>query len=329
VGRVLKIAGALVLSLLGMALLPLLALPYGSLDWVVYDPAYKQGYGFPPAGPPSPEIPCAELPGPGEPLAAQVNGQGIGLSAFERELAQFLDALETSGVDVQSEEIRSQMPTFHRQVLDLLIDDVLVQQAAVEIDITVTDEEIQSRVVEEISQGGGLDWLVTWLERTGQTIKEFERDVCQDILYRAVRDHVTAEITGTMEMVWARQIVVATEEEATAVLARLASGEDFAKVAREASLDDQTRDRGGDLGWFPQGPGWTLPDVEDAAFAGTPGQVRGPIQVGDRYIIVQTLDHQANRPLGANTREALRAIVFEQWLVEQREAAEIEIDPDR
>lgn len=46
-----------------------------------------------------------------------------------------------------------------------------------------------------------------------------------------------------------------TREEARtkidALRARIAAGEDFATVAREASDDQITRNQGGDMGWFP------------------------------------------------------------------------------
>jgi foldase protein PrsA len=328
-GRGLKIAAAVALSLLGVALLPVLALPYGSLDWLIYDPAYRQGYSFPPTPrpPPTPipEIPCAERPDPGEPLAATVNGQGIGLNAFEREMAQFLAALAAAGIDLQDESVEAEMPAYRRQVLDVLIDDVLVQQAAVEARITVPANEIEAQVTQEVSQTGGLDSFEHWLDETGQTWAEYERDVCQDLLRQTVLDRVTADITGTVDMVWARQIVVATVEDAWEVLTRLASGEDFADVARSMSVDEQTRDQGGDLGWFPRGLGWIAPEVEEAAFAGQPGQVQGPIQVGDRYVIVQIVDRQADRPLDPDTRAALRSIAFEQWLAGRWAEADVEI----
>jgi parvulin-like peptidyl-prolyl isomerase len=327
--RWVKAGGAILLSLLGLALMPLLALPYGGFDWLPYDPGYKGSYGYPaaplPTAVPTPDIPCAEIPGMGEPLAAWVNGQSIGLEAFERELAQLLAALEASGADLESEETQAQMPGLRLEILELLIRDVLVQQAAIEFGIGVGDEEIQSRMTEEVELAGGQEPFQAWLDETGQTWVEFERDVCQEILNQRVLDHVTAEISGTMELVWARQIVVATEDEAVAVLNRLASGEPFDAVAREVSLDERTRDLGGDLGWFPRGFGWVPPEVEDAAFAGAPGQVQGPIRSGDLYYVVQTLEYDPEHVLGPETRDALRAIAFEQWLAERRAAAEVEI----
>lgn len=201
--RCLKIGVVLALSLLGMALLPLLALPYGSLDWLAYDPSYRQGYCVPPPTeaipPPTPELLCAEQPGPDEPLAARVNRQGIGLATFEREVAQFLLALKAAGVDLQEESFQAEMPRYRRQVLDRLIDDLLVQQAAVEAGLTVTPAEIQARLEEELSRSGGLDWFEGWLAETGQTWPEYERDVCQDLLRQAVFDKVTAEITAAQQ----------------------------------------------------------------------------------------------------------------------------------
>jgi foldase protein PrsA len=330
--RWLKVGGAMVLSLLGLALLPLLALPYGGFDWLPYDPAYKGSYGYPAAPLPTavatPDIPCAEIPEMGEPLAAWVNGQSIGLEAFEREMAQLLAALAASGVDLQSEEAQAEMPSLRLQIVESLIRDVLVQQAAIEIEIDVGAQEIQTRMTEDVELAGGQEPFQAWLEQTGQTWAEFERDVCQEILNQKVLDHVTAGITGTMELVWARQIVVATEDEALAALNRLASGEPFDAVAQEVSLDDRTRDLGGDLGWFPRGFGWAPPEVEDAAFAGAPGQVQGPIRSGDLYYIIQTVEYEDARVLDPDTGEALRATAFELWLAERRAAAEVEIFVD-
>lgn len=321
----LKIAGALLLSIVGLALLPVLALPYGGLDWLAYDLTYKTTVGYP-TPEPTPEtvdIPCAEIPEPGDPLAALVNEQGISLSAYERELAQLLHAMETSGEDLDSEEFQALLPTYQQQILGALIDRALVQQAALEFDITVSDQEVQDEVAKVVSQGGGLESFQAWLDETGETWEEFGRDVCQGILQRKVSDHVGAGIDGTVDMVWARQIIVATEAEAIGVLSRLASGESFEEVAMEVSLDTATGEQGGDLGWFPVGYGW-LPDViEQTAFAGEPGQVQGPVQVEAGYVLLQTIERQLDYVLTPETQGALRARTFELWLAERRAESEI------
>jgi peptidyl-prolyl cis-trans isomerase C len=49
----------------------------------------------------------------------------------------------------------------------------------------------------------------------------------------------------------ASHILVKTEQEAKDIIAQLVKGGDFAKIAKEKSLDTGSKERGGDLGWFP------------------------------------------------------------------------------
>ena len=72
----------------------------------------------------------------------------------------------------------------------------------------------------------------------------------------------------------ARHILVPTEEEAKAALARIKNGEDFTKVATELSKDPGGE--GGDLGWFTKER--MVPEFADAAFKMEPGQVSDPVK---------------------------------------------------
>ena len=72
----------------------------------------------------------------------------------------------------------------------------------------------------------------------------------------------------------ARHILVPTEDEAKAALARVKKGEDFAKVADEVSKDPGSQ--GGDLGWFTKDK--MVPEFAAAAFKLEPGQVSDPVK---------------------------------------------------
>ena len=76
------------------------------------------------------------------------------------------------------------------------------------------------------------------------------------------------------EEIHARHILLPTEEDAKAALARIKAGEDFAKVATELSKDPAGE--GGDLGWFTKDR--MVPEFADAAFKLQPGQVSDPVQ---------------------------------------------------
>jgi len=74
--------------------------------------------------------------------------------------------------------------------------------------------------------------------------------------------------------VHARHILLPTEDEAKAALARVKKGEDFAKVATELSKDPGGE--GGDLGWFTKDK--MVPEFADAAFKMEPGQISDPVK---------------------------------------------------
>ncbi len=110
------------------------------------------------------------------------------------------------------------------------------------------------------------------------------------LLNQKVFDHVTKNITRDQDMVWARHILVETEEEAKAVLDRLNAGEDFGIVAAEVSVDTSNSASGGDLGWFTQGQ--MVEEFDKAAFTLEIGKLSEPIQTEFGFHIIQVLGHE-------------------------------------
>ncbi len=103
------------------------------------------------------------------------------------------------------------------------------------------------------------------------------------------------------ELIRARHILVApvgpsaaadraAREKAQALLVRARAGEDFAKLAREASDDEPTRDKGGDLGTF--GRGTMLDEFDAAVFAMEPGQISDLVKTRSGYHIILCLEHE-------------------------------------
>ena len=112
----------------------------------------------------------------------------------------------------------------------------------------------------------------------------------------------------------ARQILVkvdadtsdaAAKAEADTIAARLAGGADFAKLAAEASDDEATRRRGGDLGWFGADTYGTTFGLQVAALAD--GQTSAPFKTDAGWVIVQ---RTGSRQVSAGD-EARRAQVRE------------------
>ncbi len=98
------------------------------------------------------------------------------------------------------------------------------------------------------------------------------RDVQQQVTDAAIKKKYDTEIAGKPgeEEVHVRQILVATEAEAQAIITQLAAGGDFAAIAREKS-NDATASRGGDVGFVKVSK--VLPALSKAVAALNAGDV--------------------------------------------------------
>jgi peptidyl-prolyl cis-trans isomerase D len=102
----------------------------------------------------------------------------------------------------------------------------------------------------------------------------------------------------TPEQVRASHILFKTEGKdeaavkklAETVLAKVKTGEDFAKLAKQYS-EDGSKDNGGDLDYF--GRGAMVKEFEEAAFSLAPGQTSGLVKSQFGFHIIKTVDKRA------------------------------------
>jgi peptidyl-prolyl cis-trans isomerase C len=114
------------------------------------------------------------------------------------------------------------------------------------------------------------------------------RDASTDAELRRVYDEVAGQQKAETEAK-ARHILVASEDEAKAVLRRLKAGEDFAKVADEVSKDPGSK--GGDLGWFTADR--MVPEFSTAAFKLEKGQISEPVKSQFGWHVIKLEDKRA------------------------------------
>ncbi len=108
-------------------------------------------------------------------------------------------------------------------------------------------------------------------------------------------DEQVAKLTP-VEEVRARHILVEGEDEAKKIHARVKGGEDFAKVAIEASKDPGSGKGGGDLGFFSKDR--MVPEFAEAAFALKAGEISAPVKSQFGWHIIK-LEERRNRPAPA------------------------------
>lgn len=108
-------------------------------------------------------------------------------------------------------------------------------------------------------------------------------DVSDEALHAYYAAHASDFQTGGR--VRARHIVFGDQASAVAARAELAAGADFARVARERSLDPYTRDKSGELGWIPRGV--MVKPFEDALFALRAGEISAPVESSKGFHLIQ------------------------------------------
>jgi len=113
------------------------------------------------------------------------------------------------------------------------------------------------------------------------------------------------------------------EKKAKAALAKVKAGTDFAKVAQEFSDDAGTRERGGDLGFVPQGR--MDPALDEVAFKLEIGQVSDVIKTARGFHILKVVE---KKPAGKRTFEEVKMMVMTRLRMQgQQDAYDAIIEP--
>jgi parvulin-like peptidyl-prolyl isomerase len=142
-----------------------------------------------------------------------------------------------------------------------------------------------------------------------------------DLLRKKLTDDIAKDLPHSEGQVWARHILVETEEEANAVYERLQGGEDFAEVAKEVSKDTGSGAMGGDLGWQPRS--FYVTEFGDAAFSQKIGEIGKPVKSEFGYHIIQVIARE-DLPLSDSQYQQTKDKAFNDWLTAAKEEATIE-----
>lgn len=215
-----------------------------------------------------------------------------------------------NGEKIKRSELYSAMYTQGgRETLDDLIVRQLIQQEGKKCGVTVSEEEIDAEIDTIVGEYfmGMEDQFNSYLEQQGYSVDLIRDDASISILVRKIvgEDLEIGEEEArkyfdenpgafdVSEEIKARHILVETEEEALKVISRLEKGEDFAKLARELSQDSGTKEKGGDLGFFPRGE--MVKEFEEVAFGLKDGERSAPVKTVHGYHVIETLERKEGR----------------------------------
>lgn len=246
-----------------------------------------------------------------------------------------IEALEALyGVQVPAE--KSKRSDFLRDAAKSMAVQLMLEDEAVERDIVVATKDVDDTLRGLISQrypDGGRSAFVAALGELGATEEQVLDEIRDQLLVSRLFDDVAGDVDvteaelkkefqGRREQLATpvrrtlRNIVVADEQSARAVLRRLRSGQGFAAVARSTSLDSATRESGGALGDV------SVDELEKAyataAFGASVGGLFGPVKTESGWNVGKVeRELPARAAVYSELRTALRETVLAERSLEE------------
>lgn len=228
--------------------------------------------------------------------------------------------------------LRSDVMAAHRQL------PAQVQQMPLEMIFPlVVDQVVSSRLLSEAGRDQNLhndpevkNQMARLEDRVIERVyltRVVEKAVTEDKLRARYSDFAKKQPAG--EEVKASHILLEKEDEAKRVIADLEKGGDFARIAREKSIDPSGRENGGDLGFFQKEQ--MVPEFSGAAFAMKKGETsKAPVKSQFGWHVIRVTDRRA---MAAPTFEAAREELSEELAREAvdahvkalREEAKVEV----
>lgn len=267
-------------------------------------------------GTPTPSIPTSTPVPPTAtppPSVASVNGEYITSEEFQAELERYQAAQVELGISILNDEA-------NKIILDDLIAQFLLAQAAREANFNLTEADLKSRIDALAAEIGGADALSAWQAAHGYDDASFRISLKRSAESAWMRDKIIADVPSVVEQIHVRQILTYNQEDALAALEQLNAGADFDELA--GLYDPITL---GELGWLPRG---YLLDAkaDEAVFALQAGEYSTVIATDAGFHIFKALE-RGSHVLTPDALLTVQELAVKDWLAEQREKSAIILTP--
>ena len=283
---------------------------------------------------------------------ASIGGATVTQQQFDQILAQAkAQYASQQGAPPFPKEGTAQYDQLKASIVNYLVQNEVIKQQAADMNVTVTQKQLDERVKQVTQQIGGQQKLDALLKKQGVTMEQLKTQLEAQMLQDAVRTKVGDNAKVTPEQIQAyyndpknksqfvvpdsieaRHVLVNTKAEAQKVQRLLTadnSDANWNKVAKQYSIDPGSKDKGGSLGSFPKGR--MVPEFEKVAFSIKPGTVSAPVKSQFGYHIIEVTKKtpgssktfaEAKPMIEQALKSQLQATAWETWLA----AAEKKVD---
>lgn len=180
-------------------------------------------------------------------------------------------------------EVKDKLPNdqeLRQQIMAGLIEDQIVLLESTERGVRVTREELDVAFDQQKKQTADFEGTLKTLY--GMTAQEFKQVIAERILKEKLKSVVLLRVK-------VHHILTATEGAAAEARGKIAVGAPFEEIAKVYSQDTQTKDIGGNLGYWTKGElaAQISTNFEDTAFSLPVNELSQPIQSKFGFHIIQ------------------------------------------
>jgi len=218
-------------------------------------------------------------------------------------------------------------------MLEILAGEQIVKSEAPHYGINVTEEEVDQelrRIAESendnVTDSEFQEWYRQQLSKTGLSNNEYRDLIGTRLLAARLNEYWAQKVPTVAEQVHLYAILVRKYEEAQKVKEKVEAGEDFASLAQEVSLHEESRQRGGELGWFPWGV--MNPSIDYVIFNLDIDEISEPLPAEDGYYLFLVAEKAAAREIDEESVKALQSKALENWLLGEMQYHDIEYNFD-
>ncbi|MDZ4655732.1 MAG: peptidylprolyl isomerase [Coriobacteriia bacterium] len=251
---------------------------------------------------------------------ARVNSEVITRAEFDAVLEM---AKSQNPTAFEGSEDSTLVIEYKRSLLDTLIENELVRQAAEQEGVEIAEADIDAQIEAIVTGFPDEDTFNDALASADMTMDDLRDNVRDQLLYESLYDKVAPEVDVTDDRIAEHyeenkdlfvigdesqlsHILFATDDKATAeqILAEIKADGDFAALAKEHSIDPGSGANGGDLGW--SSTDMYVPEFKEAADALAVGAVSDLVESDFGWHIILKVDEKVG---GQQTLEEVSASI--------------------
>lgn len=242
-------------------------------------------------------------------------------------------------------------PNDTQGTIQSIIYELLIKNVAPKYGISVTEADIDQALRDEANQSSTgttgetttttlsddefKEWYRQTLNQTRLSEKQFRDLVGISVMRQRLQTLIEESMPNTAEQVHLYDILLPDYNTAAEVKKRIDEGEDFMTIASEVSLDTETKDKGGDMGWLPT-------KVLDSNLQSTVtnldiGIVSDPVQTSSSSdqtsstgqeqssLLLMITEKAVAREVDAQYVDILKASLWQDWLTSQMSTQNIKL----